>query len=98
MNKGQLNEWGYPYPIHTESDYSNPPEGDFGIWVGLILVFSVMSLGVLKLGGMCPAYYCPQGSQYNSQYNSQYSTQIAQKRSISEFSTSGDPPCSGGCR
>jgi hypothetical protein len=31
-------------------------------------------------------------AQYNSQYNSQYSTQIAQKRAISEFSTSGVPP------
>jgi hypothetical protein len=27
-----------------------------------------------------------------AQYNSQYSTQIAQKRAISEFSTSGVPP------
>ena len=50
MNKEQLNEWGYP--IHTESNYSKPPVGDFGIWVGLILVFSLMSLGILKLGGM----------------------------------------------
>ena len=50
MNKEQLNEWGYP--IHTESNYSKSPEVDFGIWVGLILVFSVMSLGILKLGGM----------------------------------------------
>jgi hypothetical protein len=31
-------------------------------------------------------------AQYNSQYNSQYSTQIAEKRAISEFSTSGVPP------
>ena len=31
-------------------------------------------------------------AQYNSQYNSQYSTQIAQKRAISESSTSGVPP------
>ena len=50
MYKEELNEWGYP--IHTESDYSKPPEEDFGIWVGLILVFSVMGLGILKLGGM----------------------------------------------
>ena len=50
MNKEQLNEWGYP--IHTESNYSKPPLRDFGIWVGLILVFSLMSLGILKLGGM----------------------------------------------
>ena len=48
--KEELNEWGYP--IHPESDYSKPPEGDFGKWVGLILVFTVMSLGVLKLGGI----------------------------------------------
>ena len=31
-------------------------------------------------------------AQYDSQYDSQYSTQIAQKRAISEFSTSGVPP------
>ena len=50
MNKKQLNEWGYP--IHQKSDYSKPPEGDFGTWIGLILVLTVMSLGILKLGGM----------------------------------------------
>ena len=50
MKKEELSEWGYP--IHPESYYSKPPEGDFGIWVGLILVFSLMSLGILKLGGM----------------------------------------------
>ena len=50
MNKEQLNEWGYP--IHTESNYSKPPEGNFVMWVGLILVFSLMSLGMLKLSGM----------------------------------------------
>ena len=50
MNKEQLNEWGYP--IHTESNYSKQPEGNFGMWVGLILVFSLISLGMLKLGGM----------------------------------------------
>ena len=50
MKKEELNEWGYP--IHPESDYSKPPQGDFGTWVGLILVFGVMSLGILKLGGI----------------------------------------------
>ena len=50
MKKEDLNELGYP--IHPVSDYSKPPEGDFDTWVGLILVFSVMSLGILKLGGM----------------------------------------------
>ena len=50
MNKEQLNEWGYP--IHPKSDYSKPPEGDFGTWIGLILVFTVMILGILKLGGI----------------------------------------------
>ena len=50
MNKEQLNEWGYPK--HTESNYSKPPEGNFSMWVGLILVFSLMSLGMLKLSGM----------------------------------------------
>ena len=48
--KEELNEWGYP--IHPESDYSKPPEGDFGTWVGLILVFTVMILGILKLVGI----------------------------------------------
>ena len=48
--KEDLNEWGYP--IHPESDYSKPPEGDFGTWVGLILVFTVMILGTLKLVGI----------------------------------------------
>ena len=50
MSKEELNE--YEYPIHPESDYSKPPEGDFETWVGLILVFGLMSLGVLKLGGI----------------------------------------------
>ena len=50
MKNEELNEWGYP--MHPVSDYSKPPEGDFGMWVGLILVFSVMSLGILKLGGI----------------------------------------------
>ena len=42
MNKEQLNEWGYP--IHKESNYSKPPEGDFATWIGLIIVFTVMIL------------------------------------------------------
>ena len=50
MNKEELNKWGYP--SQTESDYSKLPEIDFGTWVGLILVFGVMSLGILKLGGI----------------------------------------------
>ena len=50
MKKEELNEYGYP--IHPKSDYSKPPEGNFGMWVGLILVFSLMSLGMLKLSGM----------------------------------------------
>ena len=50
MSKEELNEYGYP--IHPESDYSKQPEGDFGTWVGLILVFGVMGLGILKLGGI----------------------------------------------
>ena len=50
MNKEELNECGYP--IHPESDYSKLPEGDLGTWVGLILVFGVMGLGILKLGGI----------------------------------------------
>ena len=45
--KKKLNDWGYP--LHPESDYSKPPEGDFGTWVGLILVFTMMILGILKL-------------------------------------------------
>ena len=50
MSKEELNEYGYP--IHPESDYSKPPEGDFGTWVGLILVFTVMIAGILKLVGI----------------------------------------------
>ena len=50
MKKEELNEWGYP--IHPKSDYSKPPEGDFATWIGLILVFTVMILGILKLGGI----------------------------------------------
>ena len=48
--KEDLNEWGYR--IHPESDYSRPPEGDYGTWVGLILVFTVMILGLLKFVGI----------------------------------------------
>ena len=50
MEKEELNEWGYP--IHPKSDYSKPPEGNFVSWVGVILVFGVMGLGILKLGGI----------------------------------------------
>ena len=50
MKKEELSEWGYP--IYPESDYSKPPDRNFGKWVELILVFTVMSLGVLKLGGI----------------------------------------------
>ena len=50
MKNEELNEWGHQ--IHPISDYSKTPEGDFGTWVGLILVFTVMSLGILKLGGI----------------------------------------------
>jgi hypothetical protein len=31
MKKEELIEWGYP--IHPESDYSKPLEGDFGTWL-----------------------------------------------------------------
>ena len=47
--KEELNEYGYP--IHKESDYKKRPEMDFGTWVGLILVFIVMIVGILKLVG-----------------------------------------------
>ena len=50
MKKEELDEWGYP--IHPKSDYSKPPEGNFVSWVGVILVFGVMGLGILKLGGI----------------------------------------------
>ena len=50
MEKEELDEWGYP--IHPKSDYSKPPEGNFVSWVGVILVFGVMGLGILKLGGI----------------------------------------------
>ena len=50
MKKEELSEWGYP--IHPESNYLKSPERDFGTWVGLILVFGVMGLGILKLGGI----------------------------------------------
>ena len=48
--KEELNEYGYP--IHKESDYKKRPEMDFGTWVGLILVFTLMILGILKLVGI----------------------------------------------
>jgi len=50
MKKEELNEWGYP--IHPESDYSKPPEGNFVSWVGVILVFTEISWGILKIGGI----------------------------------------------
>ena len=50
MEKEELDEWGYP--IHPKSDYSKPPEGNFVAWGGVILVFGVMGLGILKLGGI----------------------------------------------
>ena len=50
MNKEQLNEWGYP--IHTESNYSKPPEGNLVSWVGVILVFTEISWGILKIVGI----------------------------------------------
>jgi hypothetical protein len=50
MEKEELDEWGYP--IHPKSDYLKPPEGNFVSWVGVILVFGVMGLGILKLGGI----------------------------------------------
>ena len=50
MEKEELDEWGYL--IHPKSDYSKPPEGNFVSWVGVILVFGVMGLGILKLGGI----------------------------------------------
>ena len=50
MKKEELNEWGYP--IHTKSDYSKPPEGNFVSWVGVILVFTEISWGILKIVGI----------------------------------------------
>jgi len=43
-------EWGYP--IHPKSDYSKPPEGNFVSWVGVILVLTEISWGILKIGGI----------------------------------------------
>ena len=48
--KDELNDYGYP--IHKDSDYKKRPEMDYGTWVGLILVFIVMILGILKLVGI----------------------------------------------
>jgi len=50
MEKEELNEWGYP--IHPKSDYSKPPEGNFVSWVGVILVLTEISWGILKIGGI----------------------------------------------
>ena len=50
MKKEELNEWGYP--IHPKSDYSKPPEGNFVSWVGVILVFTEISWGILKIVGI----------------------------------------------
>jgi hypothetical protein len=47
MKKEELDEWGYP--IHPKSDYSKPPEGNFVSWVGVILVFTEISWGILKI-------------------------------------------------
>jgi hypothetical protein len=50
MKKEELDEWGYP--IHPKSDYSKPPEGNFVSWVGVILVFTEISWGILKIVGI----------------------------------------------
>ena len=50
MEKEELDEWGYP--IHPKSDYSKPPEGNFVSWVGVILVLTEISWGILKIGGI----------------------------------------------
>ena len=50
MEKEELDEWGYP--IHPKSDYSKPPEGNFVSWVGVILVFTEISWGILKIVGI----------------------------------------------
>ena len=50
MKKEELNEWGYP--IHRKSDYSKPPEGNFVSWVGVFLVFTEISWGILKIVGI----------------------------------------------
>ena len=48
--KEELNEYGYP--LHKDSDYKKRPEMNFGTWVGLILVLTVMIAGILKLVGI----------------------------------------------
>jgi hypothetical protein len=48
--KEELNEYGYP--INKESDKKKRSEMDFGTWVGFILIFIVMILGILKLVGI----------------------------------------------
>jgi len=50
MKKEELDEWGYP--IHPKSDYSKPPEGNLVSWVGVILVFTEISWGILKIVGI----------------------------------------------
>tara|TARA_B110000444_G_C18738722_1_gene546939 strand:- start:888 stop:1043 length:156 start_codon:yes stop_codon:yes gene_type:complete len=50
MERVELNEWGYP--IHLKSDYSKPPEGNVVSWVGVILVLTEISWGILKVGGI----------------------------------------------
>ena len=50
MKKEELDEWGYP--IHPKSDYSKPPEGNFVSWVGVILVFTEISWGILNIVGI----------------------------------------------
>ena len=50
MKKEELNEYGYP--IHQKSDYSKPPEGNLVSWVGVILVFTEISWGILKIVGI----------------------------------------------
>ena len=50
MEKEELNEWGYP--IHPKSDYSKPPEGNLVSWVGVIIVFTLIRWGILKIVGI----------------------------------------------
>ena len=50
MERVELNEWGYP--IHLKSDYSKPPEGNVVSWVGVILVLTEISWGILKVRGI----------------------------------------------
>ena len=50
IEKEELNECGYS--IHLKSDYSKPPEGNVVSWVGVILVLTEISWGILKVGGI----------------------------------------------